>query len=218
MKKKRSHCKKSIIIKLTIVIFLIIFLMYYFLVVSPVVKAYTSAETRAVTEKAINRAVSNVINQSLKYDSLIDISYTTSGDIASFTANQFEINSISREIVEQAQNEMQTLGSKGLNINLGTFSGIPFLIGRGPVINLKLTPIGAVSSNFESLFESVGINMTKHTLYLYINVHVNIVLPIKSYDIYTSNQVLLAESIIVGKVPEIYLNGSILGKTLNLVP
>ena len=192
--------------------------MYYFFVVSPIIKTYTSAETQAVTEEAINRAVSNVINLSLKYDSLIDISYTASGDIASFTANQFEINSISREIVEQAQIEMQTLGDEGLNINLGTFSGIPFLIGRGPIINLKLTPIGAVSSSFESTFESVGINMTKHTLYLYINVHVNIVLPIKSYDIYTSNQVLLAESIIIGKVPEVYLNGGSLGEALNLVP
>lgn len=215
---KRLHCKKSFVIKLTIVIFLIIFLMYYFFVVSPIIKTYTSAETQAVTEEAINRAVSNVINLSLKYDSLIDISYTASGDIASFTANQFEINSISREIVEQAQIEMQTLGDEGLNINLGTFSGIPFLIGRGPIINLKLTPIGAVSSSFESTFESVGINMTKHTLYLYINVHVNIVLPIKSYDIYTSNQVLLAESIIIGKVPEVYLNGGSLGEALNLVP
>ena len=215
---KRLHRKKSFVIKLTIVIFLIIFLMYYFFVVSPIIKTYTSAETQAVTEEAINRAVSNVINQSLKYNSLIDISYTASGDIASFTANQFKINSISREIVEQAQIEMQTLGDKGLNINLGTFSGMPFLIGRGPIINLKLTPIGAVSSNFESTFESVGINMTKHTLYLYINVHVNIVLPIKSYDIYTSNQVLLAESIIIGKVPEVYLNGGSLGEALNLVP
>ena len=207
-----------LILKLTIVLFLIFFLIYYFFAISPVVKSYTYAQTRAITEEAVNRAVSNVINQSLKYDSLIDISYTASGEITSFTANQFEINSISREIVEQAQIEMQTLGKNGLDIKLGTFSGIPFLIGRGPSINLKLTLIGAVSSNFESLFESVGINMTKHTLYLYVNVHVNIVLPIKSYDIYTSNQVLLAESIIVGKVPEVYLNGSILGKTLNLVP
>ena len=100
---KRLHRKKSFVIKLTIVIFLIIFLMYYFFVVSPIIKTYTSAETQAVTEEAINRAVSNVINQSLKYDSLIDISYTASGDIASFTANQFEINSISREIVERLE-------------------------------------------------------------------------------------------------------------------
>ncbi len=215
--KKLFH-KKNVIIKFFLILFIFFIIIYYFFVVSPVVKTYTAAETRALTEKAINIAVSNVINQSLRYDSLIDISYNANGEIVSFTANQFEINSISREIVEQAQLEVSYLGENGLNINIGTFSGIPFLIGRGPNINLKLTPIGAVSSNFESLFESVGINMTKHTLYLYVNVHVSIVLPIKSYDIYTSNQVLLAESIIVGKVPEVYLNGSIIGKSLNLIP
>ena len=67
--------------------------------------------------------------------------------------------------------------------------------------------IGVVSGKFKSEFTSVGINMTKHSLLLDINVHVNIVLPVKSYDINSTNQVLLAESIIVGKVPEFYLNG-----------
>ena len=85
-------------------------------------------------------------------------------------------------------------------------------------MNLKLTPIGAVNGSFKSEFDSVGINMTKHTLFLEVNTHVNIVLPIKTYDYYTTNQVLLAESIIVGKVPEVYLSGGSLGESLNLVP
>ena len=113
---------------------------------------------------------------------------------------------------------MNTLGEDGLRLNIGTFSGIPFLIGRGPKITIKLVPIGAVSSEFESEFDSVGINMTKHTLYFYIKTHVNIALPIRSYDVYSNTQVMLAESIIVGKVPEVYLNGGSLGKSLNLVP
>ena len=75
-----------------------------------------------------------------------------------------------------------------------------------------------VSGKFDSEFSSVGINITKHTLFLYIDVHVSIVLPINSYDIYSTNQVLLAESIILGKVPEVYLNGGSLAKALNLVP
>ena len=79
-------------------------------------------------------------------------------------------------------------------------------------------PIGIVSGKFESEFDSVGINMTKHSLFLYIDVHVTIVLPVKAYDVHSINQVLLAESIIVGKVPEVYLNGQSIGKSLNLVP
>ncbi len=79
-------------------------------------------------------------------------------------------------------------------------------------------PIGAVASRFESQFTSVGINMTKHTLYLYVDVHVSIVMPIKTFEFYSSIQVLLAESIIIGEVPEVYLNGGSLGEALDLVP
>ena len=216
MKKLRN--KKRI--KIFVIAFFIVFLAmsYYFFVMSPVIKTYSAQETRAVTEKAINLAVSNVINRTLSYDTLIDINYSQTGEIVSFSANQYEINTITREIIKETQYQMNYLGQNGLKINLGTMTGIPFFIGHGPKINLNLVPIGVVSSNFDSEFDSVGINMTKHTLFLYIDVHVNIVLPIQSYDIQTRNQVLLAESIIVGKVPEVYLNGGSLGKSLNLIP
>ena len=159
-----------------------------------------------------------MINRTISYDTLIDINYDSNGEIISFSANQYEINSITREIVKEAQLQMQTLGNNGLKLNFGTLTGIPVLIGRGPLINFRLVPIGAVSSKFDSEFDSVGINITKHTLFLYINTHVSIVMPVKSYDFYSTNQVMLAESIIVGKVPEVYLNGGSLGKSLNLVP
>ena len=197
---------------------LILFVIYYIFIILPVVNTYSSAKTRELTEKAVNIAVSNVVNRTLSYDSLIDITYTASGEISSFSANQHEINTITREIVKEAQFQMNSLGEDGVNLNLGTFTGFPFFIGRGPAVNLKLVPIGVVGSNFESQFQSVGINMTKHTLFLYIDVRVSIIMPVKSYDFQTTNQVLLAESVIVGRVPEVYLNGGGIGKNLNLVP
>lgn len=216
MKKTRNKRKITIVILVFFILFIILF--YYLMIASPIIKTYSAAETKAVTEKAVNLAVSNVINRTLSYESLIDINYGLNGEIVSFSANQYEINSITREIVKEAQYQMNNLGEDGLFINLGTLTGIPFFIGRGPKINLKLMPIGAVNGEFDSEFNSVGINMTKHTLFLKINVHVSIVLPIKAYDVYSSSQVLLAESIIIGKVPEVYLNGGSVGKSLNLVP
>ncbi len=210
--------KKKIQFSLIIFFIFMIIIVYYFSIVSPIIKTYTVAETRSLTEKAVNTAVSNVVNRTLSYDTLIDVTYTQTGEISSFSANQYEINSITREIVKETQLQMNYLGEDGLRLNIGTFTGMPVLIGRGPKITLKLVPIGAVSSNFESEFTSVGINMTKHTLYLYVSVHVSIVLPIKAFDVYSNNQVMLAESIIVGKVPEVYLNGGSLGKSLNLIP
>ena len=214
MRKKRSKAT----IFLMILVFFVVNVLYYIFVAGPIIKTYSEAEVRSITEKAVNMSVSNVINRTLSYDSLIDIHYTNSGEILSFSANQYEINTITREIVKEAQYQMSDLGRDGLYLHLGTMSGIPFFIGRGPKIKLKLVPIGAVNGEFVSEFDSVGINMTKHTLFLYVRVHVSIVLPVKSYDIYSNNQVMLAESIIVGKVPEVYLNAGALGNSLNLVP
>lgn len=220
MRKRCGENKKTRKVHVSVLIFLLlmVILAYSFFVATPIIKTYMMAETRALTEKAVNTAVSNVVNRTLSYDSLIDVNYTASGEIASFSANQYEINSITREIVKETQFQMNGLGEDGLRLNIGTFTGIPVLIGRGPKITLKLVPIGAVTSSFESEFNSVGINMTKHTLYLYIDIHVSIVLPIRAYEVYSKNQVMLAESIIVGKVPEVYLNGGSLGKSLNLIP
>ncbi len=213
---KRTKRKKIVV--LVLILLFVFNILYFIFVSSPIIKTYSAAEVKSLTEKAVNLAVSNVINRTLSYDSLIDINYTNSGEIMSFSANQYEINTITREIVKETQYHISDLGSEGLALNLGTMSGIPFLIGRGPKFKFNLVPIGAVSGEFVSEFDSVGINMTKHTLFLYVKVHVSIVLPVKSYEIYSNNQVMLAESIIVGKVPEVYLNGGSLGKSLNLVP
>ncbi|MBR2970014.1 MAG: sporulation protein YunB [Clostridia bacterium] len=216
MKTKRNKNKITIII---LVFFILsVLLSYYFFVASPIIKTYSEAEVKSLIERSVNLAVSNVINRTLSYDALIDIHYTDSGEIISFSANQYEINSITREIVKESQFLMKDIGRDGLKMHLGTISGVPFFIGHGPMISLKLVPIGAVSGEFVSEFDSVGINKTKHTLFLYINVHVSIVLPIKSHEIVSANQVLLAESIIIGKVPQVYLDGAGLGKSLNLVP
>lgn len=210
--------KRKIVALVSIFFILILLTMYYFIVALPIIQTYSKAETNALTEKAINLAVSNVINRTISYDSLIDINYSSTGEIVSFSANQYEINTITREIVKETQYNLSLASNSALKLNLGTFTGIPLFIGRGPLVNLRIVPIGAVKSLFDSEFTSVGINMTKHTLFLYIDVHMNIVLPIKSYDIYTKTQIMLAESIIVGKVPEVYLNGGSVGKSLNLIP
>ena len=214
---KRTKSKRNLII-IVLIFFIFLLSLYYFNIMLPIIKTYSKAEVNAATEKAVNMAISNVINRTLNYDSLIDINYNSTGEIVSFSANQYEINTITREIVKETQYQMNTLGSDGLKIKLGTFLGIPFFIERGPIINLKLMPIGAVNGEFISEFNSVGINMTKHSLFLYINTHISIVLPIKNYEVKTSTQILLAESIIVGKVPEVYLQGGGLNKLLNLVP
>ena len=191
---------------------------YYIEIAHPIIKEYSRAKINERTERILNTAVSNVINTSLNYDSIVNISYNSQGDISYINANQYSVNTITREIVKNAQNLMQELSTKGINIPIGTFSGISLFNGRGPNVKLQAITIAIVSSNFRSKFSNIGINNALHQLYLDVSTKVELVLPLKNTTILSTQSILLCEGIIIGKVPEFYFKGENLDNNLDLVP
>ena len=105
-----------------------------------------------------------------------------------------------------------------ITVALGSFSGIAVLAGVGPKVAFKVNSYGESFCSFTSVFESAGINQTHHKLYLNININVYVVLPFNKIDMQSTSDVLLCETLIVGKIPEVYLNSSNLNEMLNLVP
>ena len=105
-----------------------------------------------------------------------------------------------------------------IKIAIGSFTGIALLSGYGPKIAFQVAPYGEVNCSFSSSFESAGINQTYHKLYMIIAIKINIVFPFKQLTIKSDAEVLLSESLIVGKIPEVYLNSNKLTEMLNLVP
>lgn len=201
-----------------IVVFFCMLIWYYMLVFVPIIKTYCSAKINSLTEQALNVAVSNVINTSVNYDNIMAISYNQSGEINYITANQYIINTISREIIKDANERIKMLNDEYMHIPLGTLSGIALFSGRGPNIRLSASPVSVIGSSFDSSFISVGINNTLHKIYLNVSARVDMNLPIKKQTINVNQQVLLCESVIVGKVPNVYFNNGMSDKVLNLVP
>ena len=76
----------------------------------------------------------------------------------------------------------------------------------GPKIPIKLTSTGVVTTDFKSEFANSGINQTIHRIYLYTVCKVNIVTPLKTISNKISNEVLVAETVIVGPIPDSYYN------------
>ena len=201
-----------------LVVFFCISIWYYILVLVPIIKTYCSAKINSLTEQALNVAVSNVINTTINYDNIMTINYTQAGEINYISANQYMINTISREIIKDAHERIKTLDEEYMHIPMGTLTGIALFSGRGPRIKLSASPVGIIGSSFDSNFISVGINNTLHKIYLNIHARVEMNLPIKKQTIDVNQQVLLCESVIVGKVPNVYFNSDMSDKVLNLVP
>ena len=91
-------------------------------------------------------------------------------------------------------------------IPLGSISGNEVLSNLGPKIPIQINPTGVVTTEFRSEFEAAGINQTLHRIYLYTVCRINIITPYRILSNEVSSEVIVAESIIVGPVPDSYYN------------
>ena len=218
VKNKKSKHKVIFILMFTFVLIISFSVLFFIKAVNPVIINTSKAKIISLSQQTLNNAVFDVIKDGSIYDSLIKISRNESGEITFISNNAYHINKISRDIINEAQEQLSFIGSRGIDIPLGTFSGITALNGFGPNVNIKLIPIGAVNCNFLSKFIQAGINQTNHKIYLEIDCKVNIVLPTENHTVATKTQIMIAENIIIGKSPQTYLYSDEIGELLNLVP
>ena len=185
-------------------------LLVYFSVTS-VMLAVTEETMRARTVTAVNEAVSETLADSMRYDDLVTVERSSTGEILALTANSYEINRIARDTTYLAQKKLQAMGEEGIRIPLGAFTGIEALAGFGPDVTIELIPVAVVTGRFVSGFESAGINQTRHSVYLEVTAEISVVLPGRKTNFSTLSQVLIAESVLLGDVPEVYIQGDIFG-------
>lgn len=207
-----KYRRRKKIRRLTIVsifcLFVLAVLLYLENVVNPVVVNLTRQEIFSLSTSAVSDAVYDVLSDSnITYDDLVEVEYNGEDMVSVIHLNTVKLNVLARQFYQVAQNYLNKMGQNGVNIPLGAFTGLPFLSGVGPKVNIKLVPVGAMSSNFESSFFSAGINQTNHLLYINLNASVSLVLPAYSSTIDSVTEVLVAESVIVGAVPEVYMSG-----------
>lgn len=191
-------------------VFLILALVYYFAVVCPAVVALSQEKIRSIATQTISEVVGEVLtNGNYTYDELVEVTYSSENKISQISTNSTQVNLLVREVTAKVQERFDQLDSAQVVVNLGSFTGIPFLFGYGPEITLNLVPIGTVQTNFETKFLSAGINQTLHSLYFDVNAILGLILPGSTQNFDTNLQVLICESVIVGEIPSIYLQGQI---------
>ncbi len=213
---KKKHNRKRIAIFLVVMFFAAVIgvcVMVYMHSMTPTILEIAQADIRAAAAKAVNDAVYSVMSSSIKYDDLVNVQKNSDNEVTLIQANSVLINSLARDTALIVQQRINDLGNVGVSIPVGTLSGIPLLAGAGPEVSITVSPIGAVVCSFTSEFLSAGINQTLHRIYLKVHSKVDVIIPTLHAVVETETPVLVSESIIVGKVPDAYLQGSLLCST-----
>ena len=211
---KRRLKRTGIIIGALILVIAVIF----FVVdrqVSPLLMNVASAEVKEKISQLANECVLGVMSRSSEYSDLVTL---TTDDVTYLSADSIRMNGIAYNASLAIQEELEKADEHDISIPLGSVLGSDLFSGAGPMVNVRIQPAGNVSTQYKSEFAAAGINQTRHKIVLVINTEVIIILPTASASVTVSTQITVSETIIVGTVPNNYVNVDETDKMLNLIP
>lgn len=205
LNKKPSPKRKKVIIAIIVLIIAVITANGVIQAITPIYEGLCRDKAKSVAT-IISNSEATAVMKDYEYEDIISIYRDKNDKITMLKSNIIPINKIISDVGEKIQKRINAQEDGVIYIRLGSFLGSKILAGRGPNIPMKLSVIGSVETDLRSEFKSAGINQTLHRIYLQVDCKIQILTPFSPIEENISNQVLLAENIIVGITPDSYYN------------
>lgn len=159
-----------------------------------------------VVSMRVNQIIAEVMAEG-QYDGDYFVSFekTESGEVSAISCQMARINTLSAKILDRVVGATENTVTT-VKIPLGNLSGVSLLMGRGPKIPVEIVTLTSSRVAFKNNIVSAGINQTKHQIALQILVDIDVLVPWGTASTQVSAEVLIADTVIVGQVPETYLD------------
>lgn len=170
---------------------------------------------RSLAQTQIKNSTSDLINDSIdrqiqdgniEYDRIVYFEKDLDGRITALKTNMSEVNRLKTEILNLVNDEILAMDTSDIGIPLGSLFLPEFLSGRGPVIPVHILSIRNSDASFSSTFTEAGINQTLQQLTMQVSVDVAVLVLGKTEEFTVSSQVVVAETVIVGQVPDTFFH------------
>jgi len=209
-----NNKKGKKIFKIVLVLLIAIFTFSIILrSISPIFEELCVQKAIYTATEVMDSETNNVLSQ-YDYSNVLKNENSTASGANILNADVAILNKIVTNLQLSINERFQKLEYEKISIPLGALTGNKYLSGFGPNIDIKVVPAGNIESEIKTEFISQGINQTVYRIYLNVNGTVNILTPYKTINQSVENKVLLVETVIVGNVPQTYLD---LDKALNSI-
>lgn len=204
--RRRHGNRKNIPARIGMIILILsllsmVFLTFADLRLKPVVINAARSRARLFASDVISRSVDAAVAEST--GSFINVIYGEDG-ISAIETNVTGISRLRADSILNIRGEISDIDRMTLDIPLGNLAGGMLLTGRGFPVRIKLVPIGDVSGEIYSEFSETGINQTLHRIYLRVRVSMNMIVASDTVRLELADDILVAETVIVGRVPDAY--------------
>ena len=172
-------------------------------VISELAETQVKNTTSDLTNDAIARQIADGI---IAYDRIVYFEKNLDGHITALKTNIGEVNRLKTDILKIINDEILALDTSDIGIPLGSLFLPEFFSGKGPVIPVQILSIRNSEAKFTSHFSQAGINQTLHQLVMEVSVDVSVLVLGQSSSFTVVSEVVIAETVIVGDVPDTYLH------------
>jgi len=183
----------------------------------PLVFSLAEARSAAMASQVLYGALAEATEDGVAYGDLMNVHMDEHGQVSLLSANTMQMNRLADKAGQAALRRLDNMTSERVSVPLGAVLGLTLFAGSGPGVPVSIVPIGSVATEFATEFEACGINQTRHKVYLQLTASIRIVIPTGAKTTQVSANMLVAESIIVGRVPEGFVGYDLSEEELNLV-
>ena len=204
---KRRFVKIIVIIALVMIMMLICVYSIFEKRLSKVILDMSANTVKSKAGIVISSAIYDEIDRlDITYDKLVSFEKDNSGKITALKTDIIEINKLKTTLSVKILNRLSEMDTAELDIPVGTVIGSELLVGKGPAINVNVVPVGTVKTEIINEITSAGINQSRHQIMMKITADMTIITALNSLTTQVETYICIAETVIVGDVPQSYTN------------
>lgn len=203
IKQKKTNYVRNIIVLFIAFSFILVIL--FDIMVRPRISTVMNHEAKVIATKVMSDITYDVIEElGVHYDDIVHIAKDDNDKVATIEVDTIQINKLKTMLTSKTTEAFQAMKTTPYTLTLGTFIGSEYLSGRGPDIRFYIEPRGYLKTELISKFTSVGINHTHHQILLNMTVDLTTILPLHNSTVELQTNFVVAETVIVGEVPQYY--------------
>ena len=198
--------------KLRLILLFLCFLFLFSFIVSerlifPYLSASAGRKARAAATYLISSAVCRrMSDERIRYNDMIAFEKNEEGQITALSADMTKMNDLKSRLDLDVLENLSKDSRTEFSLPLGSLTNSVFLMGKGPSFRFHFVPTGDIATDFRSDFSSGGINQTCHRIYLDVTVGITVLMPFHCCSEEVTTSVCIAETVIVGAVPDAFTN------------
>lgn len=174
-------------------------------IIGPNMEETARIKAAAIVSRTVNRSLAEELEKRKKGGNLFTEQRNSKGELEMVQADSVKINLLMSQLAMNIQEEFSRSGREKFSVSFGTLIGSRVLSQSKPDMTITVVPLSVSSMDFRTEFETQGINQTKYKIYVILECRVKMLAPFSTEIFKVKNTVLVAETVILGTVPDSYV-------------